>query len=514
MKQSLRINLKENPSCLDPRRSRSMSGSSQLQAMLFEGLMRVEPNGELSCAQASSYEISPDQKTYTFHLRHSLWSDGSPVTAYDFEKTWKNILDPHFTSLDAHVLFAIKNARAAKKGELSLNEVGIYAENAKTLIVKLECPTRNFLPIVASTILFPINQTQDTSFPNWYLEANEHFVCNGPFKLVSWKPHQEMLLEKNTCYHRANKIKLDSIHISMISSGASALHLYASELLDVIGLPLSPLSFELYRELAQKELLEIVQTPGTLVCMFNTKQFPFNNVNMRKAFSYAINRRVLIDTITLLKEHPALGAVPPVLKKNKAKPFFKDNNMREARKHFQKGLEELGITAQNLSGKLTFSFWKHEHGCPLLPQALKQQWLEKLGVEIELEALDLKALHDKGEKGLFSMGCFVFIAMYYDDSIELLDRFKYAHNPRNYARWQNDSFIDLLTQSEQYSSPEERASLLEQAESLLMDEMPFAPIFHWNYALLVQPYVKGLTVSPLGYLCFDRISIEKLSRKS
>ena len=242
--------------------------------------------------------------------------------------------------------------------------------------------------------------------------------------------------------------------------------------------------------------------------MFNTKKFPFTNANMRKAFSYAINRQVIIDTITLLKEEPALGLIPPMLKKNGTKSFFKDDSGREARAYFQKGLEELGITARDLSGKVTFSFWKYDHGCPMLPRALQQQWLEKLGVKVELEAVDYKKLHDKGEKGLFSMGYFVFLSMYCAESIELLDRFKYAQNARNYARWQNDAYAELLDKSALCTSKEEHFKMLDDAEALLMDEMPFAPIFHWNYALLVQPYVKGFAVSSLGYLCFDRISIK------
>jgi oligopeptide transport system substrate-binding protein len=502
----LRINLKEEPSSLDPRRSRNMSGDSQVHAMLFEGLFRFKPNGKLVPAQAASYELSSDRMEYTFHLKETFWSDATPVTAYDFEKTWKDILDPSFPSVDAHVLFCVKNARAAKKGEMTLDEVGIDAVDAKTLKVRLEAPTLHFLSLTASSVLFPINQTKEKKFPHWYLEASQHFVCNGPFKLSLWVHHNELVLEKNKYYHQANKIRLDSIHISMVNHGMEALNLYASGLFDVMGVPLSCLPFDFYRELIQKNLFYIVNTPGTVVCMFNTRAFPFYNVHMRKAFSYALNRQHLIDTITLLKEQPALGVIPPMLKKIKKKPFFKDNDIAAAELHFQKGLEELGITREGLYGKLKFSFWKHDHGCPMLPQALQKQWREKLGVDVQLEALDFKTLHEKGRTGLFSMGYFVFLSLYCSDSIEILDRFKYAQNARNYARWENESYTQLLDKAVQAVSEEESEILSTNAEAILLQEMPFAPIFHWNYALLVQPYIKGFAVSPLGYLCFDRIT--------
>jgi ABC-type oligopeptide transport system substrate-binding subunit len=105
------------------------------------------------------------------------------------------------------------------------------------------------------------------------------------------------------------------------------------------------------------------------------------------------------------------------------------------------------------------------------------------------------------------MGYYVPISMYHDP-IELLDRFKYADNPRNYSHWEDPAFTALLNQAGKASTEEEYIQLLDQAEELLIQEMPFAPIFHWNYALLVQPHVKGFAVSPLGYLYFDRISIE------
>lgn len=506
-KQCLRINLKDEPSSLDPRRGRNMAGASQLHAMLFEGLMRVEPDGTLNCAQANSYEISPDQKTYTFHLRNTFWSDGTPVTAYDFEKTWKDILDPNFPALDAHALYCVKNAFAAKKGEVPLNRVGIHAKDAKTLIIELESPTPHFLQITATSVLFPINRAHEQHFPNWHAEASEHFVSNGPFKLAEWKHHNYLVFEKNKNYRLADLVKLDSIYVSMVDNEPATLHMYNSQKLDLVGLPISPLPSDSYPDLMQKNLLNVFQAPGTMVCMFNTKQFPFYNANIRKAFSYAIDRKALIDNITQLKEEPALGLVPPIVKK-KTQPLFEDGNMQKARDYLQKGLKELGVSASDLNGKVTFSYWSHDHGCPMLPQALQQQWLQHLGVEVELEALEYKNLHEKGKKGTFSMGYFVFLSMY-QDPIELLDRFKNVDNPRNYARWHNDVYADLINQAAQTPSQQEHFALLDQAEALLIDEMPFAPIFHWNYALLVQPYVKNFAVTPLGYLCFDRVHIEK-----
>ncbi len=483
-----------------------MSSDSQVQAMLFEGLMRLEPDGSLTCAQAECYTQSADLKTYTFHLKETFWSNGTPVTAYDFEKTWKTHLDPSFPSPDTHALFCIKHAKAAKMGTASSDDIGIKAPDHKTLIVELERPTPYFLHIAASSILFPINHTQDQISPDWYLEASPQFICNGPFVLTSWKHHHEMLLVKNSYYRLADQIKLDSILIQMITSGIARLHMHASGFFDIVGLPLSHLPHDLYREMLKRNLLHVIPTPGTMACMFNTSQFPFQNVNIRKAFSYAINRQHIVNAITLTKEKPALGMIPPQFKTNNKQEHFRDYDIKNAQLCFQRGLSELGVSLQDLRGKLTFSFWKHDHCCPQLPQFLRDQWEKELGVSVELEALDFKTLHEKAKNGNFSMGYFVPISMY-NDPIEILDRFKYSHNPRNYPRWEHPTFIELLDLTAEARTQEEHLTLLNRADALLMQEMPFAPVFHWNYALLVQPHVHGFSVSPLGFLYFDRMMI-------
>ncbi len=504
----LRLNIKEEPTSLDPRRGRNMTGPSHLQAMLFEGLMRIEPDGKLACAQARSYEISEDGKTYTFHLGNTFWSDGTPVTAFDFEKTWKNILDPLFPALDSHLLYNIRNAEAAKKGELPLEQVGIKAKDAKTLQIELGQPTPHFIYITASSSLFPINQSQEKQSANWHVNANQHFTSNGPFKLTKWKHHNLLIFEKNHKYRLADQVNLDSIHVSMINNEPATLHMFESGKLDIIGLPISPLPIDSYPRLIENKQLKVFESPGTMVCMFNTKQFPFYNTNMRKAFSYAINRQLLIDNVTQLEEKPAYGLIPPVIRQGKHNAYFEDGNAELARTYFQQGLNELGITADALKDKVSFCYWTHDHACPTLPQAMQQQWMEVLGVDVELEGLEYKTLHERGRNEHFSMGYFVFLSMYYDP-IELLDRFKHPTNPRNYGRWENGTFIDLMNQAATSSSYEEHSILLEQAEQIMMEDMPFAPVFHWNYALLVQPHVQGFSVTPQGYLNVDRVSINK-----
>jgi oligopeptide transport system substrate-binding protein len=158
----LNVNISGEPATLDPRKGADLISSS-LHFMLFEGLTKITPDGSTVPAQAEKIDLSLDCKTYTFHLRECRWSDGTPVTAYDFEKAWKDILDPQFPAANAHLFYPIRNAEAAKKGKVTLQEVGIRVKDPKTLVVELENPTPYFLELTQSTTPsienFPIGPT-------------------------------------------------------------------------------------------------------------------------------------------------------------------------------------------------------------------------------------------------------------------------------------------------------------------------------------------------------------------
>lgn len=502
--QQLRINLNREPHSLDPRKG-SDAMASMIHFMLFEGLTRLNPDLTTTPAQAESIDISEDRLTYIFHLRDCKWSDGTSVTSYDYEKTWKDCLDPRFIAPDAYLLYPIKNAELAKRGEVPISEVGIASPDPKTLVVTLLKPTPHFLQVVASGSLLPINQTQEAQCPNWAADATEHFVSNGPFKLVEWQHNNELSLIKNPLYRNAGQVKLDNIQISIVDNEMASLHMYATGYFDIIGPPLSNFPVASIADLTKKNLIRIVPVAGTKFTVFNTRQFPFTNVNMRKAFGYAINRQKIIDNITQLQEPVAQCAVPPVLKENKFTQFYKDEDIKLARECFQKGLSELGIQARDL-GNLTFTYFKSEVNVQIA-QDLQQQWFEALGVKINIESVDFKTLHEKARSSNYSIMLFAWLADCYDP-MNILERMISKDNIRNYSKWENQEYNALLEKSNHAATPEERMQYMVQAEALMLDNMPITPIHHWNFAFLVQPYVKDFSVSPLGHIQFDKISID------
>lgn len=112
--------------------------------ILYEGLTRINAQGKPELAGAESVEISPDLLRYTFKIRSNQWSDGTPVTAYQFESAWKEALSPSSNSSRSDLLYMIKNSEQAKKGEVPIDSIGVNALDANTLLVELSYPSPFF----------------------------------------------------------------------------------------------------------------------------------------------------------------------------------------------------------------------------------------------------------------------------------------------------------------------------------------------------------------------------------
>ena len=499
----LRLSLREEPLTLDPRKGGD-AVSSHIHFMLYEGLTSLNEDGTVSPAQCYKIDLSSDKKTYTFHLGKTFWSDGSVVNSYDFEKSWKDILSPSFPSPNAHLLYPIKGAERAKKGILPLSEVGIYTPDQNTLIVELETPTPYFLQLVSFCVFFPVSKTLDEQNPFWAFNSHEAFISNGPFCLSEWKHNNEILVRKNPLYRACTTVQLEGIHMSIIASEMTTLQMYENGQLDFIGHPFSDLPADAVSSLHQKQQLKITPAAATTFITFNTENSYFQNENLRKAFAYAINREEIVKNMTQLDEVVATDAVPPLLKNNQIRGFYTDNQKELANECLRKALVELKIHKEDLN-QLTY-LYSHLENHHKVAQVLQQQWLKNLGVDIKIQALEHKILIDKLCKRDYSFGLTIWRAQYHDP-INILERFKYRENVKNYPGWENTEFKKLLDLSATQSL-KDRIKTLEKAEELFLSEFPVAPLYHWSFCYLSRPHVKEIHFSPVGGIFFERISLQ------
>ncbi len=503
-KNILRMTLPHDPPTMDPRKGGDVV-SSALHFMLFEGLTRLESDGTAAPAQAEHIEISEDGTSYTFTLRKSVWSDGSPVTAYDFEKSWKDILDPAFPSCNAHLFYPIKNADAAKKGLCPLRAVGIQAVDSKTLKVELSYPCPYFLELISFCTFFPVNHKVDERESSWALQEGPKFTSNGYFVLKEWKHSREITLVKNPTYWNPKRVSLSGIRLFLVNHEATVLQMYEQGDIDLVVGYLSPLPLDALPKL--KESGELTTSPmgGSTFCVFNTQIFPFSNKHLRKAFASCMHRQEIVSNITQLGEIPALSAIPPILKENNHRAFYEDQDIQGAQEHLKKGLDELKMRPEDL--KITYLYYNSELNHKVA-QALQQMWQSALGVRVQLEGVEEKVLQTKLCKRDYTMAQTAWYAQY-SDQMNLFERFFSAQNVKNYAGWENSSFVSLLQRSFFAKVPSKRLELLERAEEIFIDETPLSCIFHKTAISLFKPYVGNVRTTSLGNICFEQLSFQK-----
>ena len=476
---------------LDPRVTNEFP-SCHVINMLYEGLMHLDIEGNPTYGVAESVDLSEDQLTYTFHLRDSKWSNGDPVTAFDFEHAWKKSVDPCYVQTGAYTFYSIKNVAACLEKKVSVNEVGIRALDEKTLQVELEHPVPYFLFLTACSTYSPINKKIDQEHDHWSNEIGEFFVCNGPFKPKKWKKSVEIILEKNENYWEAETVKIPEICLQIIPDVNTQFYLFEKGKIDWIGEPLSPLPFDIINDKNVGDKLETMEMLGLNWIFVNTEKFPFNNKNIRKAFAYAVNRQEIAEHVFQLGEVPAYGILNSVLALQK-ESYFDDANPKKAREYLEKGLSELGVTKEDLD-TITLS----QRTCIFtlrVSQAIQQQINEALGLQIDIEQADFPVHFNKLAKGNFSIGELAWVS-WLRDPIYMLDTFRMRSFATNMSRWENETYKKYLDESDHELDPVKRKRYLQQAEAILMDEMPVIPLCFKSISFLRNPKLKNVYVSP------------------
>ncbi|EKE08528.1 MAG: hypothetical protein ACD_17C00118G0004 [uncultured bacterium] len=479
----LRLSFNTQPTTLDPRKCADFV-SSTLVCMTYEGLTRCLPAGEVEPALADKVEISSDQLVYTFHLRKAFWSDGQPITAYDFEKSWKEVLEP--PSASAFLFYPIKNVEKCVSGAVSVNEVGIYALNQDTLRVVLEYPTPYFYNL--------------TAFPSFlaapaHAHPEEASVVSGPYLYAKAPKISDILLVKNPFYWNSNAISIDEIEISIVPDESTALEMFENGELDWLGGPLCPLPPDAVEKL--KNQLIFVPNAATTFITFNTQEPPFNNLKMRKAFSCAIDREEIVKKITQTGQMAATSILPPTFSKQR----FLLSDLEQAKGLFREALEEMHITPQTLNALVLY--YRPTQMEKRLAQTIQRQWEEAFGISIQLAQLDHKSHTHRLQTRDYHISLASWIAQF-DDPISLLSRFKDSQNLKNYPGWEDNFYTRLLTLS---NTSDNRKEILAQAELLFKEAMPLSPIYHWNSPAICSPRIAFIATTPCGGVLFERFRL-------
>lgn len=491
-----RINIAEDPPTLDPREV-SDSASGFVMRFLFEGLMRYSSQGELEPAVAETIHVSEDGKTYTFKLKQTFWSNGDLVTAYDFEKSWKEIISPKNGSAGANNLFSFKNAQLINEGKLPLESLGVKAIDPLTLVVQLEQIDPYFLEFLTTHYTYPIPSQYITTHPQWPGSQEKDFVSNGPFTLKKWQFQYEIALEKNPLYWDASSVKLNEIKCFMVDE-QTELSLFEAGDLDWAGSPISGIFLEVIPTLKKQGRLHTKPTRSLSMFIFNTRRVPFNSSKIRKAFSYALNRQEMATHLFHDGLLPALAILRPE-QHDTTKMLFNDHDIEKARELFNEGLQELGITKEQLP-PLVLSYNTNETFYKVALTA-QNQWWDAFGIRILLESNKWKTHIDRIDSGDFMIARMGYIALT-QEPFASLGRYARNETAFNPSGWSFEPFNELIEQSKTTVNKEAYLALAQQAEALLLEEMPIAPLFFKKNVYLKDPLFRNEVYNSTGYVDF------------
>lgn len=503
--QVLRYNLVVEPETLDPAKMVRTECFTVI-TQLLEGLTRIGMDGRPVPGIAERWEQSPDGKKYIFHLRDAKWSNGASVTAYDFEYAWKRALDPKTASEYCYQLYYIKNAARFNKGEVSGDKVGVRAVDEKRLEVELESPTPYFLSLVAFPTYMPLPKSVVESSPRWWAEASTT-VANGPFKMVEWRHNDRMTLVRNEDYWDSRSVKLKKLVFYMIGDANTELAMFERGELDYAENPPLP---EIGR-LKKEGKLRAVPQLGTYFYLFNVKKPPLDDVRVRKALAYAVNRKAITDNILKGGRVPAMALVPPGVPdagpgtdfRKTGGDLFKDGDVAEARRL----LSEAGYPEGKGFPKIELMF-DAVSGHKAIAEAVSQMWKKELGIkDVGLVSQESQVLGQNVDQGkyMIARGCWIGD---YNDPMTFLDMWT-TGGGNNDTFWSNPEYDALVEKAKSTNEANERFRLMHQLEKMLMDEMPILPIYYYVELYLLKDYVKDVYVNPLGPVDFKHAWISR-----
>jgi ABC-type oligopeptide transport system substrate-binding subunit len=302
---------------LDPALARGVPEHRVINSV-FEGLTRNDPKTyDPLPGVAERWDISPDGKTYTFHLRDCAWTDGKKVTAHDFAFGWRRILNPAFPSDYAHQLHVVKGAEAynSKKNPDPLS-VAVNPKDDRTLVVELEHPVPYFPELITHYAFHPIRKDVLDKHGDQWTRA-ENIVSNGPFKLKEWVPNDYVLLEKSDSYWGAAKTRTRYVKFLPIDNLQTAWNLYVDGKCDWA----TTLPVEKMDEILKRPDYRGATYLGIYYYSFNTTHEALKDRRVRKALALAIDRDVIVRHITRQGQAPAYGFVPPMFDAYKSPRF-------------------------------------------------------------------------------------------------------------------------------------------------------------------------------------------------
>lgn len=463
---------------------------------VMEGLYRLGKDSKVENALATKTQVSKDGKTWTFTLRNSKWSDGTPLTAKDFVYSWRRTVNPKTASQYAYLFEGIKNATKISANKAPVSSLGVKAEGKNKLVVTLDKRIPYFKLLMGFPLFFPQQQKAVEKYGSKYGTASKYMAYNGPFVQTGWTgSNLSWKLKKNNNYWDKKDVKLNTINYSVQKTPSTAYNLYQSNKIDAVAL-----DSQQTKNLKNQNGYTIRPTASTFYLEYNQKNNKdLKNANLRRAISLSINRKALGNALGGSNK-PANSVTPTGLTKVENQDFasktadtqYSKYDPKEAKKLFKKAQQELGKKTISLdilsddtdAGQKT-------------TETLQSQLEENLkGLKIGVQNVPFKTRLSRSTAGNFDIVVTGWSADF-ADPISFDDLFT-SKNTQNNGKWSNSQYDSLIAASKAASSDEQRYADLVKAEKILLKDQGITPLYYKTEAWMVRPSIKGIIYNAAG----------------
>lgn len=490
---------------VDPHGTNGMP-EQRIMAAIFEGLVAKDPRTlEIVPAVADRWEVSEDNMTYVFHIRENAkWSNGDPVTAYDFVNSWLRGLMPALGNETVTALFVFKNAEKYFRNEITDRSLlGFKALDDQHLKIELENPTPYFLQLLDYIALFPVHTANIKKFGDLDDPANPwskvgNFVGNGAFTLKDWVPGRSLIVEKNPYYWDRDTVRLNEIHFMPIEQLLveermfKAGHLHRTEWMPYSKMPV-------YRAKNDPEYNHYPYF-STYFYVFNVTKPPFDDVRIRKALAYAVDRKTLVESVTNGVQSATGALTPPntLGYTSRSQIHFEPEKARQL-------LSDAGYPdGKNFpSVELTYN---NNEDHRKIAEAIQQMWKKHLGINVKLKNQEWKVYLHEVKNLNHNIARMGWVGDYIDPNT-FLGVFT-SDSGDNKTGWKNKQYDDLLKKAATTVGKDDRFEILQQAETLLLDEAPLIPLYNYTTNNLISTQLKGYHQNILDFYSYKHLYLE------
>ena len=505
--QVMTIGWGAEPPSLDPGLATDTTSSNVL-LNIMDPLVRLDNENKAVPSLAESWDLSPDGKTVTYHLRKDgKWTNGDPVTAKDFVYSWKRTLSPDLAADYAYQLYGLVGAQeynsCTKNCDALAAKVGVEATDDSTLVVHLTSAQPWFIQQSAHTAFLAVHQATVEKFGDKWTEP-QNIVTDGPFKLAKWEHEAEIDLVKNDQWRGAKDVKLTSVPGKIIVDGTTRVQAFESGEVDALdggGLPPDEIA-----RLKSTPEYEVYPSLGTYYYGFNIKNI--SDIHERRALSLAINRREIIDQVAQGDQLPATGMSPKGIAGfdtiNPNSPWTPENGDQA------KAKDEL---SQAASPKKNINlFFNDSPGHKEIATAIQAQW-KQLGITTTLKQQEwAQYLQFLGPPPNSAVDVYRLGWIYdFPDAINGLELWtcKSGNNNTNFC---DKNFDDTVAKAKETPDDTARYQIYAQLEQMLFGQdgaLPITPIYWYTFPNLEKLTVKDtFNITPLDQIDLTKVVVK------